>query len=88
MFAIEGMALGKPVICFLNDRFKPHHPEWDECPIVSADPDGLEGALRRLVGDPALRHELGRRGPDYVRAYHSLESVGADMDAIYRRVWP
>jgi glycosyltransferase involved in cell wall biosynthesis len=84
LFAIEGMALGKPVICYLNDRFRPRHPEWAECPIVSANPDELEDAIRNLVSDPELRRELGARGPAYVREYHSLESVGAAMDAVYR----
>jgi Glycosyl transferases group 1 len=88
LFAIEGMSLGKPVVCFLNDVFRPLHPEWDECPIVSANPDQLVDALRRLVLDPALRRELGARGPEYVRRWHSLDSVGAEMDAIYRRIWP
>jgi glycosyltransferase involved in cell wall biosynthesis len=78
------MALGKPVICYLNDRFRPRHPEWAECPIVSANPDELEDAIRNLVSDPELRRELGARGPAYVREYHSLESVGAAMDAVYR----
>jgi glycosyltransferase involved in cell wall biosynthesis len=87
LFAIEGMALGKPVVCYLNDHFRPWHPEWAECPIVSANPDELEEALRRLVTDSALRRSLGARGPDYVRRYHSLEAVGERMDAIYRRVW-
>ena len=87
LFAIEGMALGKPVVCYLNDRFRPHHPEWEECPIVSANPDQLQEALRRLAEDRELRRRLGRRGPAYVHAYHSLESVGALMDIVYRRVW-
>ena len=87
LFAIEGMALGKPVVCYLNDRFRRFHPEWEDCPIVSAHPDTLAEVLRRLIGDPVLRRELGARGPAYVRAQHSLESVGASMDEIYRRLW-
>jgi glycosyltransferase involved in cell wall biosynthesis len=87
LFAIEGMALGKPVLCYLNDRFRRWHPEWAECPIVSADPDQLEHALRRLVLDPGLRRSLGARGPEFVRRHHSLEAVGERMDAVYRRVW-
>jgi hypothetical protein len=88
LFAIEGMALGKPVLCFLNDRFRPFHPEWAECPIVSADPDTLEAELRALILDGDRRKAIGRAGPGYVARFHSLESVGADMDAIYRRLWP
>jgi glycosyltransferase involved in cell wall biosynthesis len=87
LFAIEGMALGKPVICFLNDAFRPFHPEWEECPIVSASPDQLVDALRRLVESPERRRELGQKGPGYVRNYHSLESNAARMDDIYRRLW-
>jgi glycosyltransferase involved in cell wall biosynthesis len=88
LFAIEGMALGKPVVCYLNDRFRGHQPEWDDCPIVSANPDALVETLRALVLDPPRRRALGERGPTYVKRYHSLESVGAEMDAIYSRIWP
>jgi glycosyltransferase involved in cell wall biosynthesis len=87
LFAIEGMALGKPVLCYLNSRFTAAHPEWTECPIVSASPDDLVEQLRRLVLDPARRAELGARGPGYVARYHSLASVGQDMDGIYRQLW-
>jgi glycosyltransferase involved in cell wall biosynthesis len=87
VLAIEGMALGKPVLCYLNPRFEPFHPEWAECPIVSANPDTLVEELRRLALHADLRRRLGARGPEYVRKYHSLESVGARMDEIYRSLW-
>jgi glycosyltransferase involved in cell wall biosynthesis len=87
LFAIEGMALGKPVVCYLNDRFRPWHREWEEAPIVSASPDELEDALRRLVLDADLRRRLGEQGPQYVRRYHSLEAVGRRLDAVYRSLW-
>jgi glycosyltransferase involved in cell wall biosynthesis len=87
LFAIEGMALGKPVLCYLNPRLARHHPEWTDCPIVSATPDTLEAELRALVTDPERRRALGSRGPAYVRAVHSLEAVGAQLDAIYRSIW-
>jgi hypothetical protein len=75
------------VLCYLNPRFEPFHPEWAECPIVSANPDTLLEELRQLVVDRHLRGRLGAQGPGYVRKYHSLESVGAKMDEIYRAVW-
>jgi Glycosyl transferases group 1 len=87
LLAIEAMALGKPVLCYLNPHFEPFHPEWRECPIISANPDTLVEQLRRVVEDADLRREAGRRGSEYVRKYHSLESVGARMDGIYRRLW-
>lgn len=87
LFAIEGMALGKPVLCYLNDRFALHHPEWAECPIVNTNPETIADNLRRLAADPELRAELGSRGPAYAEKHHSLRAVGAKLDAIYRELW-
>ncbi len=86
-FAIECMALGRPVVCYLNPLFATHHPEWAESPIVSATPDTIVDELRRLVRHPVLREELGRRGPEYVRRHHSLEAVGVVLATIYSSVW-
>jgi glycosyltransferase involved in cell wall biosynthesis len=87
LFAIEGMALGKPVLCYLNDRFAPHHPEWAECPIMNTTPETIGDNLRRLAADPELRAELGRRGPPYAEKHHSLRAVGSKLDGIYRELW-
>jgi hypothetical protein len=86
LFAIEGMALGKPVLCYLNERFAPYHPEWAECPLVRTDPETIAENLRRLL-DPDLRRQIGARGPGYADKYHSLRAVGAQFDAIYRSLW-
>jgi glycosyltransferase involved in cell wall biosynthesis len=87
LLAIEGMALGKPVLCYLNPRFERFHPEWAECPIVNTNPDTITEELRRIVLDEEHRRRVAARGPAYVRKYHSLESVGARMDEIYRALW-
>ena len=42
LFAIEGMALGKPVMCYLREELFPCHPEWAECPIVNTNPGNLQ----------------------------------------------
>jgi glycosyltransferase involved in cell wall biosynthesis len=86
-FAVEAMALGKPVLSYLRPRTARFHPEWSECPVVSANPDTLVDELRTLVTDAELRSRLGERGPAYVREYHSLPAVGAQLDAVYREVW-
>lgn len=85
--AIEGMALGKPVVAYLPERLRRVHPEWADAPIVDASPDTLVVQLRRLVEDPSLRQNLGARGPAYVEGVHGLTAVGRLMDGFYRRVW-
>ena len=86
-FAIEGMALGKPVIAYLRPETAIHHPEWAHAPIVNARPDELTDRLRELVLDAKLRTDLGRRGPEYVRRFHSLDAVGEQLSGIYQRLW-
>ena len=86
-FAIEGMALGKPVMCYLREDLYRHHPEWNECPIVNTNPDNIVEQLINLITDSKLRHELGQRGPGYVKKYHSLEAVGEMEDKYYRYLW-
>lgn len=87
LFAVEGMALGKPVMCYLREDLYPYHPEWAECPIVNTSPDNLKQQLIRLINDKQLRQELGQRGIEYVRKYHSLEAVGSQLDKFYRYLW-
>jgi len=86
-FAMEGMALGKPVMCYLREDLFDVHPEWKECPIVNTSPYNIKEKLRELITDDKLRLELGQRGPAYVRKWHSLEAIGKQDDLMYRRLW-
>ena len=87
LFAIEGMALGKPVMCYLSEEFLPWHPEWEECPIYNTGQDEIRERLRELVEDRELRRELGRRGVEYVEKWHGLRAIGEGLDDLYRRIW-
>jgi hypothetical protein len=84
-FAVEGMALGKPVIAYIR-KPEAYLPAGMECPIVSANPDTLKQELIRLIENPQLRYELGIKGRRYVEQVFSLEQVGARMDRLYRQL--
>lgn len=84
-FAVEAMALGKPVLTFVR---KPGYlPAGEECPIVSASPTTLKAELRRLALDGERRRTLGRAGRRFVERVFSLEAFGRRMDALYRSLW-
>lgn len=85
-FAVEAMALGKPVIAYIR-RPDAYLPSGIDCPIVNANPDTLKQALITLIENPTLRFELGLKGRQYVEQVFSLERVGERMDRLYRRVW-
>lgn len=84
-FAVEAMALGKPVVCFV--RKPAEYLPASDCPIVNADPDNLAGVLRELVRDGPRRAELGGRGRRFVESHFSLQAFGRRMDAVYRGLY-
>jgi hypothetical protein len=91
LFAIEGMAAGKPVLSNLRMWWLPEDVRRakaaDGCPIVDTDEDHLRENLRRLVEDPELRHEIGRSGREFVMRNHSYDAVGKTWEALVEHVW-
>lgn len=89
--AMEGMALGKPVVSNLTDgwyyeAFR-EHTGLDECPIISTSVEDLKETLRTLAGDASLRERLGTAGRRYVVAHHGYEPVADMWEAVYAAVW-
>lgn len=82
--AVEGMASGKPVICYLHDDVRRRLPA--ALPIVSAGPGDLAAALKRLVSSGPLRRRLGEEGRAYVEAHHSAQAWAGRLMEIYRQI--
>lgn len=81
VFAIESMALGKPVITFISDEMKERLPE--ELPIVCGGTKSIIDALELLINDPKLRIEKGIQGRKYVENYHDYRVVANVLKNIY-----
>ena len=91
LFAIEAMALAKPVLCYLRpDLFELYtlYSFAGECPLVNTPALEIKERLRELIHDAERRRELGVAGRRYVEAHHSLEAIGQMLDGIYRTLWP
>ncbi|MGZ8782665.1 MAG: glycosyltransferase family 4 protein [Gaiellaceae bacterium] len=88
LFAIEAMALGKPVVTFLHDEAVRRSEEafGTRVPIVSATADTLRETLRPLVADPARRRTLGAASRAYVEQVHDIERVADRLLDLYRRL--
>lgn len=82
-FALEGMALGKAVMCFIR---KPReyllHPK--QCPIINTHLDTMKDDIRRLVADRRQLREIGIRGRRYVEQHFSLEAFAERLKRAYR----
>ena len=86
VFALESMALGKPVITHLKPDVVERSAEGFgiRVPIVPATSDTLVDALRPLIADPALRREIGAASRAYVEAVHDIDRVADRLLDVYR----
>ena len=81
VFAIEAMALGKPVITYIDSEIKKTFPK--ELPIVSADFNNLHEVVEHLIRNGELRYSLGKQGRKYVERYHDNIKVTRYLKDIY-----
>lgn len=82
LFAIEAMALERPVLCSVREDLEELYVdagliERGELPLVRCTPATTTEVLRRLCHQREQLAEIGRRGREYVIRHHSLEAVGA-----------
>jgi glycosyltransferase involved in cell wall biosynthesis len=88
VFALESMALGKPVVSHLKPDVVERSAEGFgvRVPIVPATKETLVDALRPLVEDAALRRELGAAGRAYVEQVHDIDRIAARLIDIYAQL--
>lgn len=82
--ALEAMACGKPVICYIKPSMVPQYP--DDMPIVSATKETLPAVLSDLINNPERRHELGKQGRAYVEKYHDAHQLARELVLLYERL--
>jgi glycosyltransferase involved in cell wall biosynthesis len=88
VFAIECLALGKPVVTFLHDEAVRRTEEayGVEVPLVSATAETLRKQLRPLVEDAALRHRIGAASRAYAERLHDIDAIAGELVALYERI--
>ena len=86
VFALEAMALGKPVVTYLKPEIVDRSAAGFgvRIPIVPATKETLVDALRPLVESPALRREIGAASRAYVEQVHDIDRVADRLLAVYR----
>ena len=85
VFAIEAMALGKPVVTFLHEDAARRTQEAFglEVPIVNATRKTLVEALRPLVASAEERARVGAASRAYVEEVHDLERMTDRLLGLY-----
>lgn len=84
LLSIEGMAMGKPVVCYISDYMKEHYPA--SLPIISATPDTIGGVLRHLIGNADMLEEIGRQSRCYAEMFHDLNTNAGKVLNVYKAI--
>lgn len=86
VFAIEAMALGKPVITYISEDMKKQFP--GELPIISSNCRQLRQTVEKLLLNGKERNEIGRKSREYVERYHDYVKVTKYLIQIYEKTIP
>ncbi|MFN2627743.1 MAG: hypothetical protein ABR569_03790 [Gaiellaceae bacterium] len=88
VFAIEAMALGKPVVTFLHEEAVRRTEEafGVEVPVISATRETLVERLRPLAVDASARRRAGAASRAYVERVHDADTVADRLLDVYARL--
>jgi glycosyltransferase involved in cell wall biosynthesis len=88
LFAIEAMALGKPVLTFLHDEAVRRTEEafGVPVPIVRATKETLADDLRPLVDSADERRRIGAASRAYVERVHDADRLADRLLEVYARL--
>jgi glycosyltransferase involved in cell wall biosynthesis len=78
-FAVEAMALAKPVLCHIREGTPEENPFGEELPIVRALPQTLAERLRELARDREARLRIGLASRAFVERHHDPRTVARDV---------
>ncbi len=84
-FAVEMMALGKPVVCYIREedlKFIPPKMK-DDIPIINANPNNICEVLTTLIEEREKLGLIGKQGRAYVEAWHDPMKIAKRMKEVY-----
>lgn len=82
--ALEAMAMGKPVVCYLKPSLVDDYPPG--CAIVNANQQNMADVLGRLVEDAKRRHRIGRASRAFIEEHHDAHKIARDLVRIYEEL--
>lgn len=83
MVAVEAMAMGKPVLCYIRPDFE---PRLRECPIVRCTKEDLEDRLAERLADSEGGRDLGAAGRAYVEREHDHVALARRLVEMYEAI--
>lgn len=92
MFALESMALAKPVICYLREDlinlylFAGLLESRDEIPFLNSDVFGFKQLIKNVLDEKIDLTIFSRKSFEYVSKYHSTRYIGKIFDEVNQKI--
>jgi len=83
--SVEAMAMGRPVVCYLNKDALRLMPK--DNPIVNANLDTIKDTLKKLIEDKNMRENLGIKSRKYIEEYHNAIKLAQQYIDLYNKNW-
>jgi glycosyltransferase involved in cell wall biosynthesis len=85
-FAVEMMAMGKPVACYIREQDMKYVPAAmkNDFPIFKINPGSLVEDIAAILDRRAEWHDRGRMSRSYVERWHNPDTIAKAMLAAYR----
>lgn len=87
-FAVECMALGKPVMAYLREEDLKYIPEQmrREMPVINVNADTIYSVLKRTLDNKSQLADTARAGRAFCEKWMNSEKIAAEIICDYQRV--
>ncbi|WP_051280359.1 glycosyltransferase [Anaerovorax odorimutans] len=71
-YAIEAMAMGKPVMGYISDFMRDKYPK--ELPLILTTPESVKSDLENILQNKDMLIDIGKAGSSFVQQYHNADT--------------
>lgn len=82
--SIEAMAIGRPVVCNINQEFYKYIDYGPQIPIINANPNNIYESLKNLIENKDELEKIGSRSRDFVEKIHNSDKIIDEILKLYR----
>lgn len=84
-FAVECMAMGKPVACYIREKDRQHLPDamYEDLPIIKLDPSNIASGIETAIRDRRALDAIGRRSREFVEKWHDPTKIAEGLLKVY-----
>ncbi|MDD3012596.1 MAG: hypothetical protein PHC34_02710 [Candidatus Gastranaerophilales bacterium] len=85
-YSVEMMSLGLPTIAYISEDAIKHTGDDFSLPIINSSADNIENVLLNLYKNPLILEKASSSSIEFIKTFHSPESIGNRMLEIYKRI--